>query len=53
MGRKTFQYQASWDPRKCTERLSGNDAVLTSQTLLSSAGEQWLAPGSGQAKWPK
>lgn len=53
MGRKTFQYQASWDPRKCTECLSGNDGVLTSRTLLSAAGEQWLAPGSGQDRGPK
>lgn len=50
--RKTFQYQASWDPRKCTERLSGNGAVLTSQALLRMAGEQWLASGTGQAEWP-
>lgn len=36
MRRKTFQYQASWDPRKCTERLS-EYAVLTSQALLRMA----------------
>lgn len=53
MGRKTFQYLASWDPRKCTECLSGNDAVLTSETSPRTVGEQWLAPGSSQAKWPK
>lgn len=40
MGRKTFQYQASWDPRKCAECLSENDAVLTSQTSLRAEGEQ-------------
>lgn len=46
MGRKTFQYQASWDLRKCTERLSGNDAVLTSQTSLRAENNAWLrAPG--------
>lgn len=43
MGRKTFQYQASWDLRKCTECLSENDAVLTSQTSLRAKGEQCLA----------
>lgn len=48
MGRKTFQYQASWDPRKCTECLSGNDAALTSRTSLRTWGEQCLALGSGQ-----
>lgn len=40
MGRKTFQYQASWDPRKCAECLSENDAVLTSGTSLRAEGEQ-------------
>lgn len=50
--RKTFQYHASWDPRKCTERLSGSGAVLASQALLRTAGEQWLAPGTSQAEWP-
>lgn len=50
MGRKTFQYQASWDLRKCTECLSENDAVLTSQTSLRAEGEQCLALGSSQAR---
>ena len=50
--RKTFQYHASWDPRKCTEHLSGSGAVLAPQALLRTAGEQWLAPGTSQAEWP-
>lgn len=50
MERKTFQYQASWDSGKCTECLSENDDVLTSQTLLRAEGEQCLTLGSSQAK---
>lgn len=49
MGRKTFHYEASWGLRKCTECLSENDALLTSEISLRAEQEQCLALGSSQA----
>lgn len=48
MGKETFQYQASREPRKWAKCLSENDAVLTSHTQLGSEREQCLALGFSQ-----
>lgn len=50
MGKETFQYQASREPRKWAKCLSENDAFLTSQPLLGSEREQCLALGF-QPSW--
>lgn len=50
MGKETFQYQASREPRKWAKCLSENDAVLTSHTRLGSEREQCLALGFSQVR---
>lgn len=50
MGKETFQYQASREPRKWAKCLSENDAVLTSHTELGSEREQYLALGFSQVR---